>query len=280
MDLSKRHREEGSFVLEPSNTTDIDEVGFSLRLEGVNIRDCVVIQSPEGPSFVMVGQVPSNQTFLEQVVRGQGSVLDIDGSRVAYEKGGTVASNPMLRRERGCKTKAGKGTGFWGQANSQPEIGNEAGRFPTNLILKHGADCYCDGTEKVKGSQLDHDCGKFGQNGIYGSGTRKLRFTGYTSEDGTQEVPNWTCEPTCPVRILDAQSGNRPSTLARLGIRGSVKNPATKSDEAGIYGNFKRDLLSDHGKVYCDEGGASRFFKQVTSEDELDTYLENLVRRG
>jgi hypothetical protein len=66
--------------------------------------------------------------------------LNIDSCRVPYEEGGDAASNPMVRRARGCKTTSNTGgtKSIWGHASAQNEIGNDLGRYPANLILQTG----------------------------------------------------------------------------------------------------------------------------------------------
>lgn len=56
---------------------------------------------------------------------------------------------------------------------------NNEGRFPTNVILVHGPEC-----EQTR-----------------------------TDEDGMEEVAQWDCQDNCPVKELQDQSGERPSTM-------------------------------------------------------------------
>lgn len=248
----------GTFILMEGDSTNVDATGFSLRRRGVEMRDCIAVQSPEGPSFILVGQFPSDQTFVEQVVRGQGSVLNIDGARVTS----TGDHKRPFQPTRNERNVYGEQTGF------MPT--NAEGRFPANVILRHGRGCECVGTKKVKnnnnrnvedGSIQDTKARSWKNSSIAG-----IARIGYGSEDGTEEVANWICQPGCPVATLDAQSGNRPG----------CKSPSDAT-QTSIYrpgqGSYQKQ-----GPIYGDDGGASRFFKQVQSDEELNAYLDLLVR--
>ena len=83
----------------------------------------------------------------------------------------------------------------------------------------------------------------------------------YSGEDGNESVANWICEPGCPVRDLDGQSGVSTSTGGGMNRSGT--------------GNLVYSKQSGHPKVenvgHGDKGGASRFFKQVGGKtDEAD----------
>jgi hypothetical protein len=77
------------------------------------------------------------------------------------------------------------------------------------------------------------------------------------------------CSHDCPVAEMDRQSGNRPSNncLPKTGFK----------DNSPCYGT---GIDSHRGAGYGDTGGASRFFRQVQSEDELEDYLDHLIRKG
>lgn len=97
-----------------------------------------------------------------------------------------------------------------------------SGRWPGNVILGPSPDCVCAGT------------------------------------DGTETVETWECVDDCPVRILDAQSGARPSTLTGRADP-AVAHPNGGSTEVTGFGG----VGGGGGAVYADKGGASRFFYSV-----------------
>lgn len=70
------------------------------------------------------------------------------------------------------------------------------------------------------------------------------------------------CEPTCPCRVLDEQSGVLTSGSVRPGY---MKNSSSQPSQGGIYEAGHRDYpLTGFG----DTGGASRFFLQVWRDSD------------
>lgn len=130
-----------------------------------------------------------------------------------------------------------------------------SGRWPSHLLLSHSIFCVPNGTKRVRGS---HDGGKsisftdsiFTQkNGSSG--------VGYTDADGMEEVEDWICDESCPVRLLDEQSGNRKSggRIAHAGdtIKGQWREWEGRNDPLVKASNYERGTS---------EGGASRYFQQ------------------
>jgi len=80
-----------------------------------------------------------------------------------------------------------------------------------------------------------------------------------------------TCEPTCPVSILDTQSGvtgggspTLNSEVGRTAISTRAHNPRTPNQTGSVCN-------------YGDEGGASRFFPRFKDEAELHGWITRLV---
>lgn len=75
----------------------------------------------------------------------------------------------------------------------------------------------------------------------------------------------------CPVKKLDIQSGDRSDTRI-----GNPKDPV-KSNSNKLFGGVQQKVPT---KSHCfrDVGGASRYFKQVHSLEELKEYLVALIR--
>ena len=134
------------------------------------------------------------------------------------------------------------------------------GRWPSNVILEHRPECLCVGTKKVKGitgGMKEGSTGAFGKYGVYQKAKGMPSKPEYADKDGLEEVTAWECSPDCPVRALDDQSGNRPSTWTNT----TSQNPST----AKPVSKFRPEQGSymPQGQLYADEGGASRFFRQV-----------------
>jgi hypothetical protein len=250
-----------------TSPTNIDAEGFRARLAGFEVRDCFLILEPDrNVSLALLARREIKESILDGVVRTGEGVLDIDAGRISSTGDHKRPWQPTTND----RDVYGKQTAF------QPT--NAEGRFPANLILVHTEGCRQEGTKKVG----------TGPEGGYTYAENVYRVRGFlpsckpasASNRGTEEVPNWICQPGCPVAEMDRQSGNRPSTLSHLNLKGPQPHPAKHSKDEIIYqGGWGKDKLENHGQVYGDSGGASRFFKQVQTDTELDDYLDQLIRK-
>ena len=99
----------------------------------------------------------------------------------------------------------------------------------------------------------------------YGGGWKRQKRGEYLDPDGTETITAWDCADGCPVKALDAQSGDRHSTL-----KGVFKAPNPgKSAPGGCFGTVGGGV----GAVYGDTGGASRFYPQFTYGEGDNPFL-------
>lgn len=77
--------------------------------------------------------------------------------------------------------------------------------------------------------------------------------------------------PMCPVRLLDEQSGERPSTLSRKGHGGP--NPSNVHAARNVLGG-----KGGGGYVYGDKGTASRFFLRLEPDPDPFIYCPKAAR--
>jgi len=179
----------------------------------------------------------SEGTVAANVLKHGCGGINISASRIGSDS---------TRRPTGTKM-FGKGTG-WNEHNMKDIMGgSDSGRWPANVILQHLDGCRCEGVKKVKASAAASGpslTGKSTSNsrGVF-NGVGSTPF--YSGEDGKETVANWICEPGCPVRALDEQSGTLTSSGTRN--RDSMFNRGNGAPLTG----------------FGDKGGASRFFKQV-----------------
>lgn len=126
------------------------------------------------------------------------------------------------------------------------------GRWPSNLVLTHHADCKRAGPKTVASDR--HDPAERGAGGLGTAGHKGQ--TGLAEQRLTEEtVDAWFCAPGCPVYELDLLTGDRPSGARKAGARKGM----------GYHG-----AQGDGGpEIEPSEGGASRFFPQFawTVED-------------
>jgi hypothetical protein len=209
---------------------------------------------------IHVARKPLSGTVAENVLEHGAGALHIKATRISYEDGGSAASNPLLRKNRGLRMMSGADTAPSAYALKREEGTinvNAEGRWPANLILEHLAGCRRDGNRRVKGSapqgrkgDWQGHGGSIGNTGLQAHAVAVSR----TDADGMETVDAWVCEPGCPVAALDEQSGDRPSG----------GSPTPHSLKVGIYEDgLKQRILNP----YNDTGGASRFFKQVGGEE-------------
>ena len=104
--------------------------------------------------------------------------------------------------------------------------------------------CVCTGTKRVKGS----DAGVTRTTAEGWGMAKERRNVKHADADGLETVEAWQCVEGCPVRLLDAQSGESKSTT---GVRDPNGTMGYHGGASGLPG-----IVSGHS----DTGGASRFF--------------------
>ena len=263
------------YVVAVGSYDDLDVMAFRFRSRGIEIRDCLSVQTTEDPRFILLGRREMDDSVVRSVVRDGTGALMLGACRIGveqrtYDLKGAAENLNQLTREGNDQDDA-KGLGAYGIEAKQVRIGEKTvrGRFPANLIFVHGEGCRKVGTKKVKntsGSVSGNEPSAVTKN-AYGDFQGRKSFNAYKNEDGKEEVPDWNCQPDCPVRLVDEQSGVLESGFMEAGV--------TFTCNSQSYGKFSGVTQRD---TYGDEGGASRFFKQVQTEDGLDEYLNKLIR--
>lgn len=259
------------------NPINIDEEGLKSRIRGQDVRDCfLILKEGNEVELGLLSRDEMETTVASAMIRKGHGAMDIDASRIgteqrSYDLKGGENLNQISRVGKGDARDASS-LGAYGIGDKQVSIGKKevTGRWPSNLILQHSSSCRLEGTKEVG----------TGPKGGYHYEDSQYTVKGFvptcrpsaSSNRGTEEVDNWICEPSCPVKILDSQSG-----ILKSGDVAShhMRNNSTQPSKGGYQGGFGDIPLTGYG----DEGGASRFFKQVKSDKELDEYLNKLVRR-
>lgn len=188
---------------------------------------------------IILATVPLDGTYAKNVLKHGVGALNIDGARIGTTKS-VPSSLPSGHGSGHAWTKAPPSPGGDGQ---NPNVG----RFPSNLLLSHTPDCRPAGTRKIRTGMATSRGGA-----MFGDAPRdKAReadvVLGYGDADGLEEIDAWDCSPSCPARILDEQSGDRPGMSG-----GGVHRPGY---DGGIFGAIDCDATAR-----ADSGGASRFF--------------------
>ena len=225
------------------------------RLSGLQLRDTLLILLPGGTSlFAYLFRRPVESTIIENVLKYGVGGLNIDGCRIttrdnlnggAYSGGGRTADLPGAQRSQSAAGMFAEGAGRLPGEFEQP-----SGRWPTNLLLVHGPGCKQVGTKKVPG---------------------------YADPDGLETIPNWDCQPDCPVRLLDEQSGQIKSAYPGNpeGAQAKYGQPVLNPKRGNCYAPGLD--TKPCGVLYSDSGGASRFYPQFPDLPAALEWLQRLV---
>lgn len=187
-----------------------------------------------------------------------------------FAPGKTVKPKSLLRTQNRQDNGGSMNPGEWKGGTT----GSTNGRWPANLILSHigGPEgCRQVGVKKVPATSIHGESTAVRRSGVHSDAGghqvvgRVQPVRGYADADGLEEVADWQCAEGCPCLDLDRQTGILSS--------GQVSPGQMRHSAQGYQGNFKPIPLTGFG----DEGGASRYFKQVQSEAELHEYLKVLI---
>jgi len=261
----------GAHVVLMGDTPTWQRSSVDARRAGLEVRDSIAILSPAGLSFAVLLRKPLEASVADQLLKTGTGAINIDASRVFTDWNEADRPDSWKKSGHSAKPDAEKiaappGTGI----NCHPK-----GRWPSNLVFVHGEACVLEGIKKVKNiGGASSGMSAFGQNSGWNKhNNRKTEIQRDRDENGLESVPNWICAPGCPVAALDRQSGQRGGGFGKQYAR---KEGATWSNTAKNGGGSR---LKNDGREfgYGDAGGASRFYKQFKSPDELRAYLVTLI---
>lgn len=203
------------------------QVGAILaRARGMHLRDAVLILGPGLKSTVAhLLRSPLQGSVAETVLVHEAGTLNVDACRV----------------------------------------GQEGGRWPSNLVLVHQPSCVCAGTRKVKAPVINRFCDGMKPFG-HGAGHHYVSVGG-----GVETIPVWKCGGDCAVQGLDEQSFAR-------GIHGAGnKKPVLSSSSKTTTAFGARARPLENPDIHKDTGGASRFFPQLADTQAAYSWLESLL---
>jgi hypothetical protein len=163
--------------------------------------------------------------------------------------GGTRKVEPDKYKTRGVALD-GSADGSLNGGTKEP---TGSGRWPPNLMLTHHEDCVEVGSHEVNSgiAVKRHGVNNHGALdamsglGSYAPGTPDAGY-------GRETVATFDCHPDCPIRLLDKQAGDRPSTLT------GRADPSATHENPGDNGGTS-SFGAGNGRVYADRGGPSRF---------------------
>lgn len=207
---------------------------------------------------ILVFRKPLSGTLAHNVMTYGTGGLNIDATRVRHASKEDFETHKAqvdaVREKGGVRGNSWKNDSDLSGAN---EV-KEGGRWPANLLLEHSAACRKVGTQTIAPHPQGPDRFQKTTGGDFSEA-----YGNQLAQDEPEVSPVWECAEGCPVRAMDDQSGDRPSTLTgRADPNGSHEHPGTEMNPNSTFLGERTHL----SKVYADAGGASRFFTQIEAE--------------
>jgi len=226
----------------------------AIRLEeqGWEIRDCMKILQKGSSKQALLLRKPFKGTVANNIIKNGCGGINIDDCRISH-------NDPMIIR-KDFDSNTGD---IFTRAKGNEAGPSQKGRFPANLLISHSESCEYKGQKMVKGNG---HVPKKGKANPFGGKNDTPQEESYFKEE---IVADYDCVADCPIHKLDLQSGITKSSKAK------------KSDERVENNNqvFGKGLgVHNPQNSHNDSGGASRFFFSYENEEELDTYLTNLIK--
>lgn len=191
------------------------------------------------------------QNVAAQVLKTGTGAINVDATRVKHASPEDLAKHQAgvtaLKEKGGTMKDSWKNSSDLSGANDV----KQEGRWPAQLLLTHNHDCKKIGVKVVKAPVINRFT-----DGMkpFGDGAGHPYES---SGGGTEEQDVWECTEGCPVRAMDAQSGETKSAMGRPGVQ--------KENDSVV--NFNGKAISTPGvNQHGDSGGASRFFQTFEPE--------------
>jgi len=203
---------------------------------------------------ILMAQRPPAGSSVDSIMKYEVGALNIDATRVPY----------ISPDDRDSATPQGRCTNKGPGKIAEPDAGRDIerqeferpplkGRMPGNFLLCHTPECRKVGTTKLKVGITSVAQTPEAQEGSIFAGVGSGTARGHADANGEETIDQWECAEGCPIRILDQQTGELPTSHPSQIGQGENVNK-TK----GIYG-AKRSLVTT---AYGDKGCASRYFNQ------------------
>ena len=252
--------------------TDDELLSIEARIAGLHLRDTLLVLGPGRRNrFGFLFRSPTTLTIAEQVLATNTGGLNIDACRIRGARG-----NGHWSGDDGsdATSKPGFDGGFTKGGNR-----SMAGRWPTNVIFIHTPACVRAGARRVRATSIHGTSTAVRRSGVHADAGGHQRVgtvqpvTGYANEDGSEDIPSWSCAGDCLALALDRQSGNRPSTLTgRADPLKAHGHPSQAETDSWYSGGAAKDT-----QVYADTGGASRFYQQFANDEEFLVWVRALI---
>ena len=208
---------------------------------------------PSNEHWILCRKPLSEPTIAANVLKWDGcGAINIDKCRISH-------NDPEKTTDRTAPRYSGNtmNNGVRGGIQSTIASASPSGRFPSNTLFSHSVWCVSRGTKRVPiggGQPIEGNTRK--TSNVYHGLVKTNSSTYHGDADGMEQVEGYECHESCPVRILDEQSG----------IRNSHGN-SSKATFKGVFGNGKPVTSTSSPD---DKGTASRFFQRFHPHDDID----------
>ena len=214
--------------------------------------------------MVTVVRKPPLRTVTSCCIEHGTSALNINAGRLGFASVEDLALTKLKNPGRSDVTTSG----VYGANRPQQKV-TSSGRWPSNLILQHKANCQQTGTTTSPGYTINR--WKDGAKPFGGGAGHEYEST----QQPDESVVLWECVEGCGVAGLGEQSGWQKDGVAVNRNRRGVD----------LFGpNTYGTMLSDgRDQTHGGEGTAARYFKQVQVRNmqelpqELVEYLETMI---
>lgn len=256
----------GGFVI---LVTQDEELALAARISGLQLKDTLLILGPgRRSSFGFLFRAPMVGTLVENIRANGNGAMNINACRTKADLSEFFSATGKPRSGMGHAHGYGMGDGYGGDKANPP---NKGGRWPTNMVLIHSGGCQVIGTRSVT-TGVAHRTNGGGKT--FGGNVDKPAMADMTYGDGGKEtIPAYECEKDCSVRLLDEQSGDRPSTLTgHASPDVAHAHPSSATTESWYSGG-----QAEKSQVYADGGGASRFYPQFKNAHDFYSWAVRLI---
>lgn len=231
-------------------------ISAPVRRGTLELRDTILVLTDALPLTLFVMRKGWGSGSLAQHLLSSGiGGLRVDACRVG------CADRPLrISEDHGLpRNTYGGGMGLRGGGRAAGTT--RQGRWPSNLLLVHTSGCRRVGIREVAAPVINRFT-----DGMkpFGHGAGHLYES--VGRGDLETVDVWNCTECCPVRAVDAQSGDRPGMPLQQNRAGDSRK--------GYDGEWRSDPGSPG---YGDAGGASRFFPCLADLDDLRQWLVRLV---
>ena len=212
---------------------------------------------PSNEHWILCRKPLSEPTIAANVLKWDGcGAINIDKCRISH-------NDPEKTTDRTAPRYSGNtmNNGVRGGIQSTIASASPSGRFPSNTLFSHSVWCVSRGTKRVPiggGQPIEGNTRK--TSNVYHGLVKTNSSTYHGDLDGMEEVEDYLCHESCPVRILDEQSGIRKSG-ARVHLIGEI------TSNGSVYYPNTRSKTSEYEPS---TGTASRFFQRFHPHDDID----------